>query len=86
MIDYIGQNTYFYASTASGLLPAPGFNANVIAYGTVTEEAHPWPALPAPVNGMQFGPALRLAIPAGTTIVNTVGPIIIDHTVFFLDI
>jgi hypothetical protein len=87
VIDYIGQITYFYAATASGLLLAPGFAANVTAhptYGTITEEAHPWPALPALVNGMQFGPAFVLPIPAGTILVNTVGPVNINHAVFFL--
>ena len=68
MIDYISRNTYFYAGILACCLL---LDLNVTAhstYGTVTEEVHPWPALPPLVNGIQFGPPFVLPLPAGPTV------------------
>jgi len=77
LVDYIGSVTYCYATLASGILPAIGTvnatggtshaHTNVLYAGTIVEETFTWPALPAPVGGDQFGPALNVPIPAGTT-------------------
>lgn len=71
LIDCVDQvpTTYCYATTASGLLPAPGANANTTAIGGVTQQSFPWPPLPPiAANGIQYGPPLLVPIPAGSII------------------
>jgi len=98
LVDYIGSVTYCYATLASGILPAIGaVNAtggtahahpNVLYAGTIVEETFNWPLpLPAPVGGNQWGPALNVPIPAGTTFGIANGGVVnnINHTNFKLN-
>jgi len=87
-VDYIRRRTYRYATTASGLLPAPGAHANVLAhphFAGITEEQFIWPGLVAAVP--QYGPAgFVVSIPAGTLIGIALGgaAININHGLFWL--
>jgi len=96
LVDYVGSVTFCYATAASGILPAIGTvngtggtahaHPNILYAGTIVEETFTWPLpLPPPIGGFQFGPALNVPIPAGTTFGIAVGGVTnINHTNFKL--
>jgi len=87
LVDLFRANTYLYASTNSGLLPAPGIAGAIVHpdYPEITEQIFPWPALPplSPAS-RQYGPALAVPIPVGCLMVATGGQFVLNHARFLL--
>jgi len=84
LVDYKGRATYFYATTASGILPAPGAAAGVIAHPNfpgVTERRFAWGGVAPAGPGPHFGPALNIPFPANTHMTN-IAPFSLNHATF----
>jgi len=87
LIDYHRRCTYRYATTASGLLPAPGAHANVAAhpnFAAVCEERFPWPGAAPAGAGPHYGPpGFVVSIPGGTHMgIALGGAVNINHALF----